>query len=979
MAVSFCIFSLSSLRATALAAVFVTAAYTSSAQMQSINGSLRGTISDPSGAPLPNVSVTVKNLDTGFTRTVTTGDDGGYVSPNLPIGTYAVTATASGFAPLTQSGIHLSAGVDATVDETLKVGDVATEIQVTSDAPIIESARFDLGRTITAEETANLPLTSRNPYNFILFQPGVSGHPNTENGIPNTLNTNGLIDRVNYQLDGEVDTETDRYGLRLFAISNSYVQEVQTISNSFPPEFGNTAGIIYNVITGSGTNKIHGEANYIWRPKAASACPGLSNCDPTAANGIVKPSIHVDDAFGHLGAPIIKNRLFAYAAYEHLKRSTPAPINPGTQTTLRAAGVPESDIQTAPQVQRAQWFDGRIDWTINSKNQAFVRYNYFRNNFPFNTAAGGTNALSAAADFQDRAHDIGAQLLTTFSPRLLNEFRASWPYRNEQHFADPLTGAGPAISISASGSQQAANFGGSTGVGDKYQEKIPSFNDNVTYILGPHTFKFGAGFQKNNDDQLADVYTQFVFPSLAQYLAVKNGTAAANAYSRVVASIGHPGAAYHSVFFDFFAQDAWQVRKNLLFSYGLRYDQYRAPTPPAGEPLSYTQSFNTPKANFAPRIGIAYTPREGTVVRLNGGIFYEATPTNTWYNPLYNNAAVNGSFNASVTGNTSCAPAFPNSPENVPVTCLPQQSPYALTPKFKNEYTWNFNLQIAQELSRNDSLTLSYVMTNGRNMQFIRNINLVNPTGALADGRPIFSPTASASTRLIYQLPNGIALNNINFIDVGSNSSYNGLSATWTHRLSAGLTMSASYTWSHSISNTPEGNTYQFSASVSDPTNPFYDRGKSNINRPDAFNFSTVYSPKLHLGNRFANGFANGNDIAVLGEFLSGDPQNETTSTVLNGDSTATSRPLFVGRNTLVTPVVAQLDARFTRVVYSYHERINARLLVEGTNILNHTNIIGINTTAGTNAAGVITSQPSKAPTSTLDARILQFGMKIDF
>src|SRR5438874_1191027 len=115
---------------------------------------------------------------------------------------------------------------------------VATEVEVSSDAPIVEITRTDLSRTITSQETQNLPLTSRNPYNFVLFQPGVSGHHNPENGIPRTVNTNGLVDRINYQLDGMIDTESDRYGLRLFAISDSYVKEIDTMSNSFSPEFG---------------------------------------------------------------------------------------------------------------------------------------------------------------------------------------------------------------------------------------------------------------------------------------------------------------------------------------------------------------------------------------------------------------------------------------------------------------------------------------------------------------------------------------------------------------------------------------------------------------------------------------------------------------------------------------------------------------------------------------------------------------------
>ena len=788
-----------------------------------------------------------------------------------------------------------------------------------------------------------------------------------------------------------VDTETDRYGLRLFAISDSYVKEIQSISNSYSPEFGNTAGVIFNSITGSGTNNLHGLAQYIWRPKAASSCPILNNCDPTVVGGIIKPSLHVDDFVGNVGGPVIKDKFFFFAAYEHLKRANPTgnTISPANQAALIGVGETAADFATAAQVQYAQWLDLRGDYNINNRNQFFVRYNYFRNRYPFNTAVGGLNALSAAADFQDRAHIIGAQLVTTFKPTLLNEFRGSWPYRNEHHVADPLTGAGPQVVISS-----VATFGGSSGVGDKYQEKIPSFNDNVTLIKGPHSLKFGVGFQKNNDTQLADIYTTYTFATLAQYLAAKNnpGTTLAQTYSSLSASIGQPGAAYHSIFFDFFAQDAWQLRKNLLVSYGVRYDQYRAPTYGATQPYNTAvtaaggsvQNFKTPLANFAPRVGIAYSPNPTTVVRLNAGIFYEAVPTNTWYNPLYNNgAAGTGSFIYSIAGTTTpgvCQPSFPNSPQNVPASCITTQSIYALTNNFKNEYTWNVNAQVGQQLAKNDSLTLGYIMTNGRNLQFLRNSNLINPTGVLADGRPIFSTAVTAATRRYSQF------NNITLIDTGSNSSYNAMTATYDHRLSAGLTTSASYTWSHAISNTPEGNSYEFSNVVEDPTNPLRDRGNSSINRPNSLTISAVYQPETHYANKFLNGAAHGNNIAFLANMSSGDEQTITTSSKINGDSLATSRPLFVGRNTVRTPAIYQYDMRFTRTLGTYFEHFAPKLLVEGNNIFNHSNVTTIltNATVATTAAtvpiGTITTAPTFAKSSTLlEARILQFGLKIDF
>jgi hypothetical protein len=950
------------------------------AQSQSINGTIRGLVSDPTGAAIAGATVTVKNLDTGYTRLVNADANGLYIAPDLPIGTYSVSSQSQGFAPLIQTGIHLGPGSSAVIDEQLKPGSTATEVQVTGDAPILEPARFDLGRTIDSVETQNLPLTSRNPYNFILFQPGVSGHPNPENGIPRTLNTNGLVDRVNFQLDGMVDTETDRYGLRLFAISDSYVQQIETISNSFAPEFGNTAGVIYNSITYSGTNAYHGSAQYFWRPKAASSCPILNTCNPALPGGVVKPSLHVDDFVGNVGGPIRKDKLFFFVAYEHLKRANPTAgtITPATQTALEGLGVSPSDFGTAATVQYAQWADFRGDWTINSKNQFFVRYNYFRNRYPFNTNVGGLYALSAAADFQDRAHIIGAQLVTTFSSNLLNEFRGSWPYRNEHHVDDPLTGPGPMVTISG-----LANFGGSNGVGDKFQEKIPSFNDNVTWIRGAHSIKVGTGFQKNLDTQLADVYTQYTFASIAQYQAAKTGVSP-QVYSSLAASIGLPGAAYHSVFFNFFAQDTWQFRKNLLITYGARYDQYRAPTPPTGEPFVYTQHFTTPLANFSPRIGFAYTATPTTVIRLNAGVFYEATPTNTWYNPLYSNGAVGtGNYIATIAGTatpTACQPAFPNSPQSVPASCVPTQSIYALTPHFKNEYTWNANLQVQQQLAKNDSLTLGYIMTNGRNMQLLRNLNLINPTSYLADGRPVFATTVSAATRLYPQF------NNITLIDVGSNSSFNALTATYDHRFSAGLLANLSYTWSHAISNTPEGNSYEFSTPVEDPTDPLRDRGNSGINRPNAFTASVVYQPDTHFHNRFLNGAVANNTFAVLGNMSSGDEQNITVSPKLNGDAIATSRPLFVGRNTVRGPSIYQYDVRYTRTFGTFFERVSPKLMIEANNVFNHSNVTTINTTAtvastaGAVPIGTITQQPTFLPTSTLlEARILQFGLKIDF
>ncbi len=277
------------------------------AQTQAINGSIRGRVIDPAGAAIPAATVTVTNAATGFTRDAQTADDGYFVIPNLPIGTYTVVFKKEGFETERHTDVVLNAGTEAVIDTSLKVGAVSTTVEVTGGAPVLEPSRVSTGRTISFAEVDNLPLSSRNPYNFIIFQPGLSGHPNPELGIPRTLNTNGLLDRINYQLDGMVDTETDRYGLRLFAISDIYVREVHTVSNSFAPEFGQTAGDIFNVISNSGTNQLHGEFYFIGRPPDAVARTILLSAS--------KPNSSIDlhDYAFNVGGPIKKDKLFFFA------------------------------------------------------------------------------------------------------------------------------------------------------------------------------------------------------------------------------------------------------------------------------------------------------------------------------------------------------------------------------------------------------------------------------------------------------------------------------------------------------------------------------------------------------------------------------------------------------------------------------------------------------------------------------------------
>jgi len=942
------------------------------AQTQAINGSIRGHVTDPAGASVSQASVTVVNESTGFRREILTDDGGYYVVPNLPLGAYTVTIQKAGFETERHSGIQLTAGAEAVVQAQLRVGAVSTEVEVTGGAPLIEPTRVSTGRTISNEEIENLPLTSRNPYNFIIFQPGVSGHPNAELGIPRTLNTNGLLDRINYQMDGMVDTESDRYGLRLFPISDVYVREIQTVSNSYAPEFGGTAGDIYNVVTNSGANVPHGEFYYLGRPTDLAARPLLLNA------ATAKPDLTLRDFAGNAGGAIIHDKLFLFGGYEHLDRGLPSP-NTIAPSDAAAIGIPSNLLAVAPSIQHAQFFNVRADWNISSKHQFFVRYNYFRNNYPYNTAVGSINALDAAADFQDRAHVFGAQLLSSFSSTILNELRFGWPYRNEHHVASALTGPGPQITISG-----IATFNGSSSVGDRYQEKIPNLNESLTLLRNRHTIKLGGGFQQMQDTQTADIFSRYTFASIAAYLQAKSG-AAPLGYTNYTSVIGLPGAWYHSLFWNWFAQDSFQVRPNLLVIFGLRYDRFQGPPADPNAPFIYSRNFRTPGKNFAPRVGFAWSISPRDVLRVSSGLFYEPSPTNLWYNAFINNGNPQA-YSASLGPGSPFAPAFPNVITLQPGVVPPSADITAVTPNYRNAYTINTSVQFEHQLTHNDSLAVGYVNTGARELEFLRNLNLINPTGFLADGRPIYSTAINPATRLFPQF------NNITFQDVGAITNYNALIVHYRHQFAQGFQASAAYTWSHSISDAPDVNSFEQNLFIEDNTSRQRDRGNSIVNRPQALTLSTVFHPTVKLDNRAWKWLANGNELALLGNFSSGDQQNVLANRNLNLDGlvTAVARPLFIGRDTVRGPNVYQLDARFTRTMLTIRERLQARFIAEANNLLNRENLTSLKTTATVDANGLIQTltgpngsilpNPSLAPSSTvLEKRIIQFGVKLDW
>ena len=929
-------------------------------QASAINGEITGTVTDPSGAAISGATVQIGNTDTGFKQSTKTGDTGLYRFTVLPLGTYEVEVQASGFGTTKRAGIALSAGATATVDVTVNLAGTTTMVDVTASAAITEPSRIDLGSTLSENMTRNLPLVSRNPYNFILFQPNVSGRANTEFGVPRKINANGFNGRINYQLDGSNNTESDRAGIRLIPVSDIYVAEVQQVSNGFAPEFGNTVGTVFNTITRSGANDFHGEGAYLFRRTDFSARPKL------LSSTALVPEVNVDSYSVDGGGRVIKDKLFFFGAFEHVKRDLPYVVTVSA-ANLAALGLPANYGDPIPFRQSVYFYMGKGDWQINAKNRLSVRYMHHANDSPYNNGTiGGLNLVSQSYNFVDRSHVGAVQLVSIINDHIVNELRGQVAYRGQNNTTFSASGSGPVITVSG-----IANFGGPNSAGFVYEETTPELADNFSYIRGSHSFKFGASTHAIRDRQVQATFAQYNFPNIAAYLAAVNGSAP-KGYSSFSQIVGNPSLNYNSVFTNFFAQDSWKPMRNLTVTYGLRYDLYQMPSADKTSPFVYSQNFRTDKNNFGPRLGFAYGlgKDQKTVIRASSGIFYDSPQTDQYRRAI----SFNGNpafFTLSATPATSFAPSFPNVFTAVPAGATGSTDITTISPDFANLYSINANFSVTRELTATSALTASYLYTAGKRLPVYRNINVVPGGTFLADGRPIFGTARYFA-----------GFGNITSAESAGTSTYNGLNVTLRKQLARGYEVYATYTWSHAIDDAPEQNNIDAGSNLlADPTNRRLDRSDSLTDKRHVFNMTGVLTPEWKLDNKTANYLANHNRLSFAIVASSGDLFNMGSNRVLNGDSTegsAFQRPLFVGRNTIRGGYAAEINARYSRL-FPVTERKSVEFLVESTNLGNRLNVYGLNSSATVDAAGNITTPATLAPNASRDQRLLQLGLRFNW
>src|SRR5882757_3370717 len=531
------------------------------AQVQAINGSIQGDVTDARGALVPGADVEADELDTGIVHRAVTDASGHFEFLSLQPGRYVVKISKTGFATTIQENLNLTVGRTVSLKLTLQVAGASESIVVNS-APMVDIVTSTSNTTLGQQTIENTPVLGRKFEDFLTLTPGVSivqgpdGDEITINGQRGIYN--------NISLDGG-DYNNGFFGEQsggqraAVDITLEAVREFQVVASGANAEFGRTGGGVVNVITKSGTNDFHGSLFEYQRLAALTA---------NLSNGMPLTNFSREQFGGSAGGPIIKDKLFYFGAgegiFEHFQRpnlsaynaaamgSAPCPItNPVFRSNITDAqidGNGDCQRQVLINFYKSSYngeneglpvnhdihngaFFGRMDYTINPKNQFFGSYNfdYSRNpNQTFDVATYGTtaNGIEGPAHIQT----LNFNLVSTLSPKRLNEAHVTYGHETRQR-----TAINPnAVPDTGMGFFPSFLFGQPFFLGPGASETFYhlDFKDNFSLILGKHTIKMGGEYLYSHNVQIFDGFAlgRYIFGGTSGFLHYATAASTGNGF-----------------------------------------------------------------------------------------------------------------------------------------------------------------------------------------------------------------------------------------------------------------------------------------------------------------------------------------------------------------------------------------------------------------------------------------------------------------
>ncbi|MGB7209287.1 MAG: TonB-dependent receptor [Pyrinomonadaceae bacterium] len=605
-----------------------------------VTGAISGRVTDPQGAIVPNATVTVTNTGTNGVVTVNANDDGGYRASNLQPGTYRVETTVGGFAPAKADNIVVEVGQTTTVNIPLTIGTAIAEVEVTGEAPVINTNDNSNTTSINQTSINELPINGRRASNFALLAP--STVPDGTFGLISFRGISGLLN--NSTVDGGDNNQAffseERGRTRInYVISQSAVREFQINGSNYSAEFGRAAGGVINTVTKSGTNEFHGDLFYYNRNNRNGARNPLAFRD-ILVNSVVtrvaaKPIDLRQQWGGTIGGPVVKDRLFFFFSYDQQKRnfpglgvfSSPGFLTSANRSGLLAKGLSGTQIDNTlsflssltgetPRKGDQTIFLPKIDWTINESNSFSISYNRMRWESPngIQTQAVNQRSRSNFGDDFVEVDSINARLQSTVSPNILNEFRVQYGRDFESQFSTPPLPGEPATSRTVAGGARAPNvfITGGLEFGTPTFLERPSFPDErrwqfadtITWTSGRHTFKFGADINRVSDDIQnlrfeagAYSYTgnqainDFILDYVNWQSPLNPATTCFNSTATRLTvvgkcyvgnyqqGVGSPGLKLDTWDYNFFVQDDFRINPRLIVNLGLRWEYISLPEP----------------------------------------------------------------------------------------------------------------------------------------------------------------------------------------------------------------------------------------------------------------------------------------------------------------------------------------------------------------------------------------------------------------
>ena len=979
----------------------------SSAMGQVVTATLYGTVLDPQGAIVASATVTALNVGRGTSLSRQSNELGEASFPSLPVGEYAITIEAKGFKTLKRSGITLSAGQDLRMSFTLEVGQIAETIEVTGEAPLVNTSNAEQRSNLESARVQELPISRRDWTNLLSLATGVqvSGGAVRLNGLaPSSFRL--TVDGTDATQDSELPSFAMSGNFNFIkGVSTEAISEVNVAKGIASAEIANTMSGNVNIITKSGTNQIHGSAFWLNNTENLNARQQFLR---------TKPGVVYNQFGGSLGGPAIKNKLFFFGAFDGYRLRGFQALNGQVPTKEFKARVgaatkiydkmfsvfPEPNQPYAATANTGGWVGSGSEQ--GNDNHAVIRGDYYITSPTILTAR-----YTRARPFRLTPAVVTANYRTwqgTVEQGSMNITHARPTWTFETRFGVNYNRV-PRLDAYYNLFAADSSYNGIGGLGFSINGEINaregytySIEESVAKSLGRHSLKFGGLFMKSHVRRFNVSTANLTYNSIDDLLN--------NIPNAGEVNLGVREFDLRDSTLGFFVQDDLKVSQRLVINMGVRWDYFSIPKERDKRLFNRAQPFGTGPYvdpdriwepdynNFSPRLGFAYQlrPNGKSVLRGGGGMFHSPIPLYAGPVDLVRDA-VDEPFRVNYS-RSDVAPAgnifrWPVSNDKVRPYIKSRPTligDTAVNTNLPAPFSYQWNLGIQHEFPGGIALDTAYVGTRGVHLHLIRFMNQVDRITGI---RPY-----SGFTQFRYRDPD-------------ENTVYHSWQSAVRKRFSSGFSIGGSYTYASAYSYTGSAD-IQLGTAVQDAYNIRADKGPPNEYVRHYFVSDVIYElplRKLSGSNSLPmRNLLHGWQISGVLPAQTGNPLNITQSTAFEGSradyvggeaklsgyretlrylnpssfalvpigqqSGAPIRPGNVGRNALMDIGRWNLDMALAKK-FVITEKLHGKLEAQMLNSLNHTNLSGVASSRNAANFGMFTS--------TRGARVVQMNLRLEF